>query len=139
VPVDVSILGTGTGVLITGHGVLTSGDLTEAFAGLASATGRIQRCRYFLFDTEAVTSVKLSVADLQAIAAQNHELARSLPPGLTIAVVTPQDAAHGLALMWEGFVQTTRCQTMVFRSRTTAEKWLQSKVASPPNSAAHFL
>lgn len=79
---------------------------------------------YVLVDFSGMTSFRLSVSDLRNIIRHQRAIATEVPK-IAMAIVTPKDAAFGMARMWEALAHGLPWEARVFRSRAEGIAWLR--------------
>jgi hypothetical protein len=81
-----------------------------------------------LIDLTKTTSTDCTTADLRALAEVDNALSQLARKGAVIAVVAPLDVPYGLSRMWQALVEGTVWETMVFRTRADADRWIRQKI-----------
>ncbi len=127
-PIDIRILHNGMGILYLCHGMVSGKDFIDANNKLLAFKDRLKQARYGLVDVTTADDVQISESELLTITAQNKKMAAFVPSGAVVAVIANDDLALQLARMWESFVEYTGWETMTFRIRWKAERWIVEKV-----------
>jgi hypothetical protein len=117
----------GLGVLHRGEGVVNGADVVAASVEHHRLEERARRLRYGFVDFSQVTELRISAAEVEAIAGENRRTA-ALAPNVVVAVLAPMDHAFGLSRMWETFAEVTGWSTRVFRDRVEALAWLRERI-----------
>ncbi len=126
-PIEISYLDNGTGVLHIGTGTVTGQDVFESKNFTFSSQERVRQYRYGLIDYSQVNDLNVSSKELEAVAALDKKVA-TIVPGAFVAIVAEKDVVFGLARMWEAYMHGAGWETHVFRSRTQAEDWIKARV-----------
>ena len=119
----------GTGVVVTGTGTVTAGDVQAARAQVEAGT--TSALRHQLVDFTRVGSATVPFGHLRVLAGADRAAARH-SGGLVIAVAAARDAIFGLARYWEAYAESPFLRTHVFRTVEEAEGWIADALASPP-------
>ncbi len=127
-PIDIRFLHNGMGILYLCHGTINGKDFIDANNQLLRSKDRLKQARYGLVDVTAIYDVQLSESELLTITAQDKKISAFVPPGAIVAVIASDDFALRLAQLWESFVEYTGWETMTFRVRWKAKKWIVEKV-----------
>jgi hypothetical protein len=125
--IEVQYFDGGKGVLWKACGTLTGEDLLSANEEMFSRDLAAQPYDYGLFDSTAVTDVKISADKMRENAIQDVFEARKMPK-FVFAVYATTDVAFGLARMWEALVGESGWVTRTFRDRSDALQWLKTEV-----------
>jgi hypothetical protein len=126
-PIEMSYLDNGTGVLHVGRGVLSGKDILDAKSATFASDDKTRRYRYGLIDYSAVDNVLISSHELETVAAYDRKAA-TIAPGIPVAIVGGKDFVFGLARMWEAFMHGAGWETHVFRTREEAEAWIRERI-----------
>ena len=111
------------GILATGSGEVTGGDIKEVNDIIYESTEKINKIVYQLCDFTNVSKVSISNAEIKKIAEQDSR-ASEINPNMLVAIVCEEDYGYGLSRMWEGLTRKQLFETMVFRKKEDAEKWI---------------
>jgi len=122
----------GLGVSHRGEGVVTGAEVIAAAAEHHRLEERARKLRYGFVDFSQVSELRVSAAEVQAIADEDRMTA-ALTPNAVVAVIAPLDHAFGVSRMWETLMDATKWTTRIFRDRDEALAWLRKQV---PNAAA---
>jgi hypothetical protein len=126
VPYTIRQLEDGKGVLSYGSGKVTFAEIERAKQELARSPDLTSPKSYLIIDLADTTDLDLSGAEIQATAESTIRLFPTLfSPDAKAAVIAPTDMLFGLSRMWEVFVEKSRLQVQVFRSRADAEQWVR--------------
>jgi hypothetical protein len=89
--------------------------------------GRIAKWRYCIIDLTFVEAMNINSDDIRSVAQQNKRIASLTVPGVLLAVASPSDLGFGLARISEVLIEDIRWETMVFRSRDEANRWIERR------------
>lgn len=125
-PLEMKYLDDDYGVEMVGTGVVTGEEIYNAtkefYSGYASL-----KIIYQIANFVNVDDFDVSKEDIIKIADQEIMVSKTNPNRI-IAVVGEQDFVFGLSRMWEGHVYASGFETMVFREREEALKWINKKI-----------
>jgi len=127
-PIDIKVLHNGIGILYLCHGAVIGKDFIDANNRLLALNDRLKQVRYGLVDMTATNDVQISESELLTITAQDKKIAAFAPSESVVAIVAQDDSALRLAHLWESFIEHTGWETMTFRVRWKAERWIIEKV-----------
>src|SRR5208337_3325109 len=127
-PIDIRVLHDGTGILYHCYGKITGKDFIDANNRLLAFTDRLKQVKYGIVDETSIDDVQISESEMLTIAVQDKKIAAYAPSGAVVAVIAKDDFAIGLARMWESFIVHTGWETMTFRIKWKAERWIIEKV-----------
>ncbi len=127
-PIDIRIMHNGIGIMYICHGQVYGNDFIEANKQLLSCKSRLKHVVYGLVDETAIENLQISESEMLTIAAQNKKMSAIVPARAVVAVIANDDLAVELARVWEGFIEHTGWETMIFRTRWKAERWIIEKV-----------
>ena len=119
----------GKGVLWRASGTLTGEDLLSANNEMFSRNLLAEPYHYGLFDSTAVTEVKISADTMRENAVQDVSEARRMPK-FVYAIYAKSDVTFGLGRMWETLIGESGWVTQTFRNRSDAVEWLKAQVAA---------
>jgi len=128
IPIGITYLDDGAGVVFTGSGVVTGAEIRAANAEIFSRDLAARPYQYCLFDANGLTGMNVSADGVRAIAGQDISAARQMPV-VVVAIYANSDLSFGLARMWESLVAQSGWTTGVFRDRAAAVAWLKKEVA----------
>ena len=114
-------------LIYSGH--ITDEEMLDVRATLGNHPAEAEKCRFLLVDLADATLAQLLITALKQLAELHKALAEHTVPGMPVAVVAGRDLEYGLARMWQVFVEENGWETMVFRSRKEAQRWLSQKFA----------
>lgn len=126
-PVQIEARQDGVGIIYNCSGAVTIDDYFQAGLGFLAAPEDIKKWRYCLVDVTAVDAMQISTLDIRAVVEQNKRIAALAVPGVLLAVASPNDIGFGLSRMWETLTEEIGWETMTFRSRPEAERWLKQR------------
>ena len=128
-PIKVRYLDKGIGVLLIGEGKIVGDDIIKANRKIFSSVEKMKKYRYGLLDYSRITQFEVSTSEVDTIAFQDMKASEFIPDAV-LAIAAKQDLEFGLTRMWEIIVENSGLpwETMVFRDRDTAEKWIKQKV-----------
>jgi hypothetical protein len=127
-PIEIRILHNGRGIQFLCHGIVIGKDFIDAQSQLLAFPDRLKQVRYGLVDESAIDGIQMAESEMLTIAAQDKKIAAFVPRGAVVAVIAKDNFALGLAHMWESFIEVTGWETMTFRVRWKAERWIIEKV-----------
>lgn len=127
-PIEVTHLDSGKGVLFEGKGTLAAGDIIGATEQILLRDLAAEPYLYALIDLSGIERTSVTGDDIRRIADQDVQVSRELPR-VVVAVVTADDAVFGLARAWQAYVSVTNWDTWVFRDADEARRWIRSQVA----------
>lgn len=114
-------------VVLRGEGLVTAPEVFEANRWLYTELEDKNIARYQLWDNTALTRVEVTNEDVRRFAQESKVATQSLSR-IAIAIVGTTNFTYGLARMYEAYSYDDRIQTMVFRDRVDAEKWLLAMI-----------
>ncbi len=82
----------------------------------------MEKCRFLLVDLIDAALAQISTGALKELAGLHSVLEEHTFTGMPVAVVAPRDLEYGLSRIWQVFVEENGWETIVFRSRTEAER-----------------
>ena len=128
-PIKVRYLDNGIGVLFTGEGKIVGDDIIKANRKIFSDEDKMKKYKYGLIDYSRITQFKVSTSEVEIIASQDKKASQFIPDGV-LAITAEQDIEYGLTRMWQIIAENSGLpwETMVFRDRDKAEKWIKQKV-----------
>ena len=124
-PVEIKYIDGGDGIELIGKGIVTGDEMCKANTTIYSDDS-LFRQKYKLVDFFNVEGFDATHEDSVKFAEQDIKAAKT-NPNIRIAVVANDDLAFGIARLWEGYVSESGLETMVFRDREEALKWLIQK------------
>ena len=125
-PVEIKYIDGGDGIELIGKGVVTGEEIYKANHTIYSGDILIKQ-KYRLIDLVNIEGFDATHDDTVRLADQDIKASRA-NPNIRIAVVADDDLAFGLARLWEGYVSESGLETMVFRDKGEARKWLYKKI-----------
>jgi hypothetical protein len=125
-PIEVSCVDNGIGVLHIGAGIVTGQDVLESKYLTFSSPEMVRQYRYGLIDYARVDDLDMSGKELEAVAALDKKAAL-ITPGACVAIVAVRDSVFGLARMWDAYMHGAGWDTHVFRAREQAEDWIRAQ------------
>ena len=77
----------------------------------------------------------MSTSEVEITASQDKYASESIPDGV-LAIIAKRDLEFGINRMWEIIAESSGLpwETMVFRDRVAAEKWVKRKVKEKYNT-----
>lgn len=127
-PIDIRIMHNGRGIMYVCHGNICGNDFIQANKQLLSFKDRLKKVIYGLVDESAIDNIQILESEMLTIAAQNKKMSAIVPARAVVAVIAKDDLAFELARVWEGFIEHTGWETMIFRARWKAERWIIEKI-----------
>jgi hypothetical protein len=127
--IEIKYFDGGKGVLWRASGTLTDEDLLSANKETFSRDLVAEPYHYGLFDSTAVTEVKISANKMRENAMEDVSEARQMPKFL-YAIYANSDVTFGFGRMWEALVGESGWVTHTFRKRSDAVEWLKAQVAT---------
>lgn len=127
-PIKLKNLDVGLGGAIVGKGIVTGEEIIEANNDLLSLKEKLKKTKYCIIDYSDATQYDVSTPEVEIIAAQDSEIAKYIPEYI-VAVIAPNNLEFGVSRMWESVVKVKglNWDTMVFKNRDDAEKWVKQK------------
>jgi hypothetical protein len=95
-PIDISYLDNGTGLLYTGRGLLTGKDVLDAGGSAFASREKARSYQYGLADYSRVLDLDISNHDLEQMVIL-YKKAAEKAPGMCVALVGVQDFVFGIA------------------------------------------
>lgn len=128
-PLTVTYLDDGRGIVASAEGHLTGAELLDVQSGVNLIDHSTRPVLYTFFDFNNVERVDISTPELQrsaevAICAHAAGAKRRI-----VAILAGRDFPFALARMWLVFIEATDWDAMVFRDRSVAVAWVRSRVA----------
>jgi hypothetical protein len=127
--IEIEYFDGGKGVLWRASGTLTGEDLLSANKEMFSRDLVAEPYHYGLFDSTAVTEVKISADTMRENAMQDVSEARRMPK-CVYAIYAKSDVTFGLGRMWEALVGESGWVTHTFGKRPDAVDWLRAQVST---------
>ncbi len=118
----------GTGVLISGAGMVDDNAYVTAVAVYLSNAELLRKCKYNISDFSDVTDVRVTVDGIERVVELCKHLSGDYPKAI-LAQVGKQDIIYGLQRMWETYADDLPWDVETFRDRITAEAWIKKRVA----------
>jgi hypothetical protein len=130
VPIDVSFINGGEGVVCIARGCLTSRELIDFDLRQLSDPDTLARRRWTLMDISATSKVDISTTELRELSAMHRQMAGIAGQHIVAIVAAAGSFAFGMGRMWEAFLasEEVEWQTRIFRNREEAEWWLKEEV-----------
>ena len=113
------------GVLITGTGVVTATEVFDRIDSLYATAEQVSQIRYLLIDFTAVSSWKMTPAEIVKTA-QLDRNAVQINPAMIITIAANDERTYGLSRMWEAYLDSSPLQSRVFKTVADCEAWLAS-------------
>jgi len=127
VPITISELDDGLGVLIYGSGVVDNDTYVSAIAAHLKNKQLLMSCRYTISDFSGVTEVQVNSAGIEQVVELCRPLSGNFPKAI-FAQVGRQDAVYGLQRMWETYADDLPWEIATFRDRKSAHKWIHQAI-----------
>jgi hypothetical protein len=127
--IEIKYFDGGKGVLWRASGTLTGEDLLAANKEMFSRDIVAEPYHYGLFDSTAVTEVKISAVRMRENAMQDVSESRRMP-NFVYAIYAKSDVTFGLGRMWEALVGESVWVTYTFGKRPEAVDWLKTQVGT---------
>jgi len=121
----------GRGILFASSGEVTGCEIIVRKRALLADEPTVRKLTFALVTLVDVTAFHVSIDEIREIALIDRHLAR-LAPLMAVAVVAPTDHDFGVGRLWEGVIDVPRWSTMIFRSLTDADAWLQATAGTQP-------
>ena len=133
-PIKVRYLDNGLGVLFIGEGIITGDDIIHSNRKIFSSVEKMKEYKYGLIDYSSITKFNVSSSEVETIASQDMKAPEFIPDGV-VAIIAKNDLEFGINRMWELISEgySIPWETMVFRVRDAAEKWIKQKVKEKYN------
>jgi hypothetical protein len=116
------------GLILVYSGQISHKEMLDVRATFGNDLPEMEKCRFLLVDLKDAALEQISTDTLKELAGLHNVLAEHTFTGMPVAVVAPRDVEYGLSRMWQVFVEETGWETMVFRSHTEAQRWLQQRL-----------
>ena len=117
----------GRGIVHTGSGTVTGDDIVACHLARNREGPRLTGQEYGLTDFHQVTTLSLTMQDIQNIVAVDHAAVPLVGRAISVAIVAPSDLSYGMSRMWEALVEQFGWATHVFRTRAEAVAWLRER------------
>jgi hypothetical protein len=115
-------------LILVYSGQVSDREMLDVRATFGNDSPEMQKCRFLLVDLTDAALAQISTDALKELAGLHNVLAEHTFTGMPVAIVAPRDVEYGLSRMWQVFVEENGWETMVFRSRTEAERWLPQRL-----------
>lgn len=127
-PIEIQIWDDAAGVVYHCSGALTAKDFADANDTFLASPEEIKKWRYSIVDLNSMESMNMRYDEVAYIVQRARRIAEYAPPGVLIAVCSPNDLGFGLGRMWEALVeQQIGWETHTFRTRSEAEAWIRQR------------
>lgn len=124
----------GIGNIIASTGMVTDQELVD-FLGkhLKNENGTFKNYKYILFDHTALAKMDITNETVERIADLCAETSRAHPDPVVAMVMNVSmgagvDVINRVSRMYELFVNRSSWETMVFRTKSEAVRWIREKV-----------
>lgn len=127
--IRIDYLDDGLGILLTGAGTIVGQDLIRANQEIFSSVQKMKKYRYGIIDWSEATGKAIATSEIE-FAVNQDKAASKYMPDIIVAVVADNEIKFGLSRMWETFIDMNglNWETMVFRTRDEAERWIKDTV-----------
>ena len=126
-PIKITYLDNGMGVLWLGQGAISGQDLLEASKVTFESIEKLKLFRYALVDFESIDKNSIQTGSIKSKALMDTDAA-TINPDIAIALIAKDELMFGLSRMWENYVYGIGWKTHVFKSRIEAEEWIKETV-----------
>lgn len=116
------------GLILVYSGQISHKEMLDVRATLGNDLPKMEKCTFLMVDLTDAALAQISTDALKELAGVHSVLAKHTFTGMPVAVVAPRDLEYGLSRMWQVFVEENGWETMILRSRTEAERWLQQRL-----------
>ena len=116
------------GLILVYSGQISHKEMLDVRATFGNDPPEMEKCRFLLVDLTDAALAQISTDALKELAGLHSVLAEHTLTGMPVAVAAARDLECGLSRMWQVFVEENGWETMVFRSRTEAVRWLQQRL-----------
>lgn len=127
-PIILKNLDDGIGAVFVCQGNVTGQEIIQANRGILSYTDKLKKSRYCIIDYSETTQYQVSASEIEIIADQDKEIAKYVGDYI-VAIVANKNLQFGFSRMWQSICEADglKWQTMVFKKRHEAEKWVKEK------------
>ena len=133
-PIEIIDCDGGTGNIIVSRGMVTDQDLIDSLKRhLTHDKEKFKKCKYILIDHTALTKMDITNETVEFIAGLCADTSRVNPDSI-VAMVTNVTIGANIELinrisrMYELFIYRSCWETMVFRTKNEAVRWIREKV-----------
>jgi hypothetical protein len=125
-PIEIQYTDDNIGIIFSAVGKVTGKEIIESQSDIYQSKGFVN-LRYWIVDRSRCTEYEVSSDEVSRIAALDNETAK-INPNLIMALISESDLQFGVSRMYEAQISEDGFKTMVFRDRSTADKWIQSEL-----------
>ncbi len=125
-PIEIQYTDDNIGVNFFAVGEVTGKDIIESEKKIFQSKGFVN-LRYWIVDRSQCTKYEVSSDDVKKIAALDNDAAKR-NPNLIMALISETNHQFGMSRMYEAYINEAGFQTMTFRDRDTAEKWIKNEL-----------
>ena len=134
-PIEIKDCDGGLGRIIVSRGMVTDQELIDSLkTHLTHDKEKFKKYKYLLIDHTALTKVAITDETVEVIAERFAD-ASSINPDLIAAMATNVtiganiDHINRISKMYELFIYRSHWETMVFRTKNEAVRWIKGKVS----------
>ena len=126
-PIEITDIDEGRGVLINASGTLTDDEFLDSFRRhLTQDPDKFKKYRYSLTDYNKVNKLEVSTDAIHCVSDLCRRAAKVNPEPL-VAIVCEHDLLYGLARMWQQLMDEGLWETKIFRQDYEARSWLKKR------------
>jgi len=133
-PIEIQGCDGGIGNIISSRGMVTDQELIESLKNhLSQDKDKYKKYKYILIDNTELTKVALTDKTVEFIAGQFAEDAKGSPDTVVamveyVAMAANIDLLNRISRMRELFINQSCWETMLFKTRNEAVRWIRRKV-----------
>ncbi len=133
-PIEIQDCDGGIGNIIISRGVVTDQELVDTLnEHLTHNKEKLKRYKYILFDHTALTKLDITKETVEFIAGLWEDISRANPDPITAMIANVSiganiDLINRISRMHELFIHRSCWETMVFRTKIEAVRWIKEKV-----------
>ena len=127
-PLTLTYLDEGHGVVYTASGRITGAEIIDAQAAVESRDRAAQTIWYSLFDFDDITGLEISTDNLRKVADRSIAAANHGAKGRVVGIYAKNNFAYAISRMWMVYVEQASWETAVFRERSEAVAWIRERV-----------
>ena len=127
-PIKITDLDNGLGVLIKGTDIITAEQyLEEISKHLSQPEEKFKKYIYSISDYIEVSGSNINLGNIHKIASQSIKAAKK-NPGAIVGIVVNSEKLYGMAKIWSALSKLTGWKINVFREREELNKWLNKEI-----------
>lgn len=125
-PIEIQKTEDGKGIIFSAVDDVNGKDIIKGITEILNDNS-FADLKYWISERSRCTKYDVSSKEVQEIANLNNQAAKN-NPNLLVALIAETDLQFGMSRMYEAYIDEHGFQTMVFRSREEADKWLNEKL-----------